>query len=230
MLSPEQRAALMERLSQSDTPEPQVETPEPQTETPEPQVETPAPVSPEPQVDPQPQAPKMVPLEDLARVRQERRQLRDELAKTREQLARLEGEREARKQASPSWVDEALAEPEPEVDPDRQFLQQLKAEREAEANNKLLEQVVNLVKTADPTMDENYLLEQLALKRTPEQAVLSWQAMRQRFVPGQQAQTPPTVRPPVPPTVAKAPATAGQPKPTNWRDVSNAVRQKLERG
>lgn len=232
MLSPEAKAALMARLSESGT---QDETPfeqpletqvETQVETPivDTSIETPeqeSPVSPA-----QTPPPKMVPLEDLAKVRAERRQLREEVTKQREAIARLEGRLEARVQApEASWVDEALApEPEDEV---TSFVRELKAERESQQSQALLNQVVSLCKEADPTLDDDFLLTQLAMKRTPEQAVVAWQSIKSKFAPPpvvQQTQIQPAPRA-APPTVERAPAVVGTPKPTSWGDVAKLVRQ-----
>lgn len=234
MLTPEAKAALMARLSEStQEAEAPVEMGTPE-QTPAPVVETSlvhdAPVSPEPIVPPVTEQPKLVPLDDLVKVRQARNTAREELAREREARARLEGELSALKQASKrdSWVDEALA-PDPEdVDPNadlRATVEEIQAERRQD----LLNKVVNLVKEADPTLPQDYLIEQLASGKTPQQVVQRWQGLREAFIQSSappQVVAPPTPAPPkaAPPTVQRATVVQGAPKPTAWGDVSKAVR------
>jgi hypothetical protein len=231
MLSPEAKAALMARLSgttqEVEAPVEEVAgIPEP-TQVPEVVVEA-TPVSPEPVVETQP---KMVPLDDLVKVRQARNTAREELAKQRETNARLEGELNALRQAAKptDWISEALTpepdEPDPVADL-RATVEEIQAERRAG----LLSKVIDLVREAEPTLSEKRLVDELAKGKTPQQVVTEWQELRQEILKTAPAPTvvsipsPATTKAP-PPTVNRATATPGVLKPTSWNDVSKAVRQ-----
>lgn len=225
MLNEEAKAALLARLSQSDDAAPapdetQVDT----SETHEP------PVSPEPAPEPtqpEPTTPKMVPLEDLVRIRQDRKQVREQLDQERQNRARLEGELAALKQASrqDTWVDEALKEPEDE-DPIADVRAELEVIR-SERRQNLLTNVINLVKEAEPTLPEARLLKGLARGESPQEIVAEWQGLRSEILksapPTVGAQTPAT-KPNAPPTVPRTVATQSAPKPRTWEEVQKAVR------
>lgn len=239
MLTPEAKAALMARLSEAtqeaEAPVEEAGIPTEQTSVPQVAEQAPPPdqVSPDTQATQAPPQPKLVPLDDLVKIRQARNAAREELAKEREARARLEGELNALRQAAKpqSWVDEALAE-EPNAEPDpvadlRATVEEIQAERRAT----LLNKVIDLVREAEPTLPERRLVDELARGKTPQQVVTEWQELRQEIlksVPAPtvaQAPTQPAPQSKAPPTVQRATATPGTLKPTSWADVSKAVRQ-----
>lgn len=235
MLSPEAKAAMMARLSEATQ---EAEAPDAVVvETPEVVVEA-APVSPDvtqeaTPTETTPTQPKMVPLDDLVKVRQDRRAIREELAKERESRARLEGELNALKQASKQddWVADALKpDANEDQDPNADLRTRLEV-IESERRQTLLSNVIHLVKEAEPTLPEDRLIKGLARGESPQEIVTEWQALRQEIlksvpptVVAQPAPNAPTRQSP-PPTVARATAVAGAPKPTSWADVSKAIKQ-----
>ena len=167
---------------------------------------------------------KMVPVAELAKLRQERRKLKADVDELKLTVARLEGKAQSN-QPPRTWVDD-LDVDKPELDPlakDVEDLKAFRAEQELAQGRILLNEVKADMANKDPTLDVDWAIGELALGKSPDEVLAKWSHFKARLVPTQQPTTTPTKTPP--PTVARA--KEGVAKPRTWDEISAQVRKTL---
>lgn len=185
--------------------------------------------------------PKMVPLEEVVKLRGERRKLREEMETIRRENAELKGFVKGSRQATtaedddPPWLKELLgtaktpvADAPPKHEDDLSEVQEFMAEYKRSQGQALLDQVVKDCQTQDSTVPVDFLIDNFTAGRSPEAAMQRWAQYKSKFAPPV-ATTPPVVtRPKAPPFVPAAPSTGGkQGKSNDWKDVTTAVRNAI---
>jgi len=186
---------------------------------------------------------KMVPLSEVAKLRAERRELRQQLEEVRSKAARLEGYVAGTKRTQPTgdkWLDEIFAEAEaPDnetedsktsatdepawVKENKPFIEELKAER----GRQLFEKVLETCMKQDPTVPKGFLVDQLAAGRSPEDALSNWAAWRPATVAPVTQVTEQKAKPVAPRTVPAAPSGKDTTVPKGWDGISAEVRRRM---